>query len=110
MAQSQLQIDHLKQAIGKVVKIGPDFLSKKISPEDMTHAMVNSVQEYKNQSELNGGFTPHSAQAEELLNVLKEIKGCGSGYLAKRCDADCVARTITFLVDEFGENVLVNKK
>lgn len=44
----------------------------------------------------------HGAEAERLHEVLRELYGCGTGFQADRCDAACVARTITYMVDEFG--------
>ena len=37
----------------------------------------------------------------ELRAVFSEIYGCGSGYLADRCDSDCVARTMVQILGEF---------
>ena len=98
-----LQVEQIQSAIQKVVAVGPDFLNKKVSADDMAHTMVNAVQDYAKQAEKEGAFQPKSNKAGELLEVIQEIMACGSGYLAQRCDADCVARTIATIVDEFPE-------
>ncbi|MCO5248748.1 MAG: hypothetical protein M9887_07370 [Chitinophagales bacterium] len=92
------EIKGMKEVIQKVVAVGSDFLSHKISPEKMTHTMVDAVDTYFQNV---GGVSTHSYEAQELIQVLMELKACGSGYLAQRCDAACVARTITFMVDNY---------
>lgn len=95
------QVAQIKDAINKVVTTGPDFLENKIPPEEMAHTMIQAVKDYAKTARENNMEKPESREAEELLPVLNEIYGCGSGFLADRCDADCVARTIDYLVKEF---------
>jgi len=98
------QVSQIREAISKVVAVGPDFLSKKIPADKMAHTMVKAVDDYAKKANQEGTLRPASNEARELLGVLQEIEGCGSGFLADRCDADCVARTITYILDEFSEN------
>lgn len=95
------QIKQIKSAIHKVVEIGPTFLSDKITADEMAHTMITAVKNYAEEAEKADQLKPKSDEAEELTEVLQEIMGCASGYLAQRCDAACVARTITYLVNEF---------
>lgn len=95
------QVSQMQKAIHKVVAIGLDFLSNKISAEDMTHTMVRAVKDYIELAEKEGYPKPQSEEAMELHQILGELYGCGSGYLANRCDADCVARTIQYMVENF---------
>ncbi len=99
----QVQVSQMRAAIDKVVAIGPDFLAKKIPAGKMAHTMVKAVEDYTEQAKKEGNSHPQSNEARELQEVLQEIAGCGSGFLADRCDADCVARTISYLVDEFSD-------
>jgi len=97
------QVSQIRAAINKVVAVGPDFLANKIPAEKMAHTMVKAVRDYARQAEKEAGIRPESNEALELLGVLQEINGCGSGFLAQQCDAACVARTITYILDEFPE-------
>lgn len=101
------QVSQIKEAIAKVVAVGPDFLAKKIAAPKMAHTMINAVEDYAKQAKEAGGTQPRSSEARELTQVLQEIMGCGSGFLADRCDSACVARTITYLVNEFSTEKLV---
>lgn len=95
------QVSQIRAAISKVVAAGPDFLAKKIPAEKMAHTMIKAVEDYAKQNGKGSHVHPKSNEARELLNVLDEVEGCGSGFLAQRCDADCVARTITYLLHEY---------
>lgn len=97
------QVSQIRDAINKVVAAGPDFLANKIPAEKMAHTMVKAVEDYAKQAQQEGNLRPKSNEAQDLLGVLQEIQGCGSGFLADRCDAACVARTITYIVNEFPE-------
>lgn len=97
------QVAQMKDVISKVVAIGPDFLDKKITADKMAHTMIDTVQEYAKRAEKEGTLKPKSNEAEELMSVLQELLGCGSGYLEQRCDAACVARTMTSMVNEFAK-------
>lgn len=103
------QVLQIRAAIGKVVQVGPDFLAKKIPAENMADTMVKAVDDYIKQAQQEGNIHPKSDEARELQGVLQEIAGCGSGYLAQRCDAACVARTITYIVDEFSDKAQVKE-
>ena len=94
------QVRQIRKAIHKVVEVGPDFLAKKISADQMAHTMIQAVDEYVKEAG-SEHLKPQSEEAQELMSVLAELRGCGSGFLANRCDAACVARTITYMVDEF---------
>lgn len=95
------QIAQMRDAIGKIVAVGPDFLAKKIPAEKMAHTMVSAIEHYAEQAKKHGSLQPKTNEARELMEVLGELMGCGSGFLEQRCDAACVARTITYIVNEF---------
>lgn len=101
--KKEQQVAQIKAAIDKVVAVGPDFLSNKIPAEKMAHTMINAVRDYVKQAEEENNLRPQSGEAEELQGVLQELNGCGSGFLAQRCDAACVARTITYVLGEFSD-------
>ncbi len=96
-------------ALSSVLEVGPEFLAGRVDADDMAHTMVRAVEEYasgegaRQQGSVNS--TPASVRrtVSELEAVLAEIYGCGSGYLAHRCDSDCVARTMTQIMGEFGD-------
>lgn len=100
------QVKDLKNAIAKVVAIGPEFLAKKIPPEEMAHTMINAVEDYVKKAKADNTLHPQTQEAANLQEALQELMGCGSGYLADRCDAACVARTINYMVKEFPEEKL----
>lgn len=89
----------MRTAIDRVVAQGPRFLQHEIDADQMAHLMVSAVADHEAQAE--GKPDDSSPEARALTKVLHELKTCGSGYLAGRCDADCVARTIRWLVGEF---------
>lgn len=95
------QIQQMKTAIAKVVAMGPDFLKNDISAYEMAHTMIQVVDDYWAEAERQGTLQAKNEEAGELMEVLAEIKGCGSGFLEKRCDAACVARTINFMLEKF---------
>jgi hypothetical protein len=74
--------------------------------------MVRAVQQYSDseQARQHSGLGPDadstgaaaSEAAQELHAALAEIYTCGSGYLADRCDSDCVVRTMVQIMGEFG--------
>ncbi|MCO5267704.1 MAG: hypothetical protein M9897_02270 [Brumimicrobium sp.] len=98
---SNIQIKDMQDAISKVVTISPEFLSHKISATQMAHTMIQAVEEYEKKAKQDGSLYPQSSEAEELLAILAELNGCGSGFLADRCDAACVARTITYVANKY---------
>ena len=89
-------------AIAQAVAVGPGFLRGDVDADLMTNTMVSAVRSYVEQERVAGSDgTPKSAEAQALQGTLSELMGCGSGYLAGRCDAACVARTMTQIVREF---------
>lgn len=97
------QSHRMHAAIAKVVAAGPSFLDGSIDADRMAHTMVDAVRDYARQEHASGSDgAPHSPEAAQLQQVLAELMACGSGYLAQRCDAACVARTINYMVHEFG--------
>lgn len=93
----------LRSTIDRVVTTGPTFLGGQIDADTMANAMVAAVTDYKSaQRKDSAGNRPGDPG---LQMVVREIYGCGAGYLAGMCDGACVARTITGLVDEFGDHV-----
>lgn len=97
------QIGRMRAAIDGIVAAGPNFLRGDIDADHMANAMVRGVRNYLEQERAAGSNgVPHDAEARELQEVLAELMTCGSGYLAGRCDAACVARTMTQVVGAFG--------
>ena len=93
----------MRAAVEQAVAVGPGFLRGDIDADRMANTMVQAVRGYAEQERASGGDgMPHSAEDQALQNVMAELMACGSGYLAGRCDAACVARTMTQIVDEFG--------
>lgn len=100
---SATQAARMRAAVDEAVAAGPDFLRGTIDADRMANTMVHAVRGYAESEKAAGGDgVPHDPQARELQNVLAELMACGSGYLAGRCDAACVARTMTQMVREFG--------
>ncbi len=91
--------DPARVAVDRVVQVGPSFLDGTIDADRMANTMVDAVRTWKAQREAVGDAVVTDPQLEM---VLREIYGCGAGYLRDMCDGACVARTITALVDEFG--------
>ncbi|WHZ20843.1 MAG: hypothetical protein OJF55_002992 [Rhodanobacteraceae bacterium] len=96
------QADRMRAAIDKAVAVGPGFLRGDVDAHHMANTMVGAVRDYVAKERAAGGDgMPHDDQARQLQNVLEELMTCGSGFLAGRCDAACVARTMTQMVREF---------
>lgn len=96
------QVGRMRAAIGAVVAVGPRFLKGDLDANHMANTMVHAVNNYVEQERAtNSAGGAQNTEARELDGVLRELLGCGSGYLAGRCDAACVARTITEVVREF---------
>lgn len=96
------QVWRMRTAIDTAVRFAPGFLRGEVDADRMANTMVGAVRTYVEQERAAGGDgQPHDVQARRLQNVLAELMGCGSGYLAGRCDAACVARTMTQMVREF---------
>ncbi len=107
----QGQAQRMQAALSPVLSIGPEFLSGRVDADDMAHTMVRAVEAYaeaervRQQASASREEDPVSLRrtVPELEAALAEIYGCGSGYLAHRCDSDCVARTMTQIMGEFGD-------
>jgi hypothetical protein len=100
---SATQTGRMRAAIAQAVAVAPAFLRGDIDADRMANTMVRAVHSYSEQEQAAGSDgTPRTAEAQQLQQVLIELMGCGSGYLANRCDAACVARTMTQMVQEFG--------
>lgn len=98
---SGTQTELMRAAIDQVVAVGPGFLRGDIDADRMAAIMLRAVSGYTDQERADPQRPP-DAEARALHHVLAELRVCGSGYLAGRCDAACVARTITEVVREFG--------
>ena len=97
------QVSRMRAAVEQAVAVGPGFLRGEVDADHMAHTMVQAVRTYAEQERAAGGDGgAHGADAEQLQDVLAELMACGSGYLAGRCDAACVGRTMTQMVREFG--------
>lgn len=102
-ALATAQARRMRAVIGQVVAIGPAFLRGDVDAMHMARAMVAAVRDYAEQERAAGGDgRPRDREAAALQPVLGELMACGSGFLAGRCDAACVARTMTAMVREFG--------
>lgn len=96
------QVARMHAAIEQAVAVAPGFLRGDVDAEHMAKTMVHAVHNYIEQERAVGSDgAPHDAEAKALQGTLAELMGCGSGYLAQRCDAACVARTMTQMVREF---------
>lgn len=101
--ETDTQAARMRAAITQAVAVGPGFLRGDIDAERMAKTMVQAVRAYAEQEAAAGGDgAAHGPEAEALKPVLAELMACGSGYLAGRCDAACVARTMTEMVHEYG--------
>jgi hypothetical protein len=100
---SESQADRIRAAVDSALAIGPGFLRGEVDADTMANTMVAAVDGYIGAEKADGrDGSPLDARSAELFPVLQELVTCGGGYLAGRCDADCVARTMTELVAEFG--------
>lgn len=96
------QAGRMHAAIAQAVAVAPAFLRGDVDADHMATTMVHAVRTYVEQEHAAGGDgAAHGAEAQELQPTLAELMACGSGYLAHRCDAACVARTMTQMVHEF---------
>lgn len=98
-------VEWMRAAIGQAVAVAPGFLRGDIDADHMTKTMVHAVRNYVEQEQAAGGHgNAQNAEAQTLQGTLDELRACGSGYLTGRCDAACVARTMTQVVHEFVPN------
>ena len=96
------QVGRMRSAVAQAVAVAPGFLRGDVDADHMTKTMVHAVNNYVAQERAAGSDgSPHGAEAQALQGTLAELMACGSGYLAGRCDAACVARTMTQIVHEF---------
>lgn len=113
MMEPAAQAQRMQAALTPVLLIGPDFIAGRHDADDMAHTMVRAVQEFvdgeraRQQASVPPDEDPAIAAAsrspQELQAALAEIYTCGSGYLADRCDSDCVVRTMVQIMGEFGD-------
>lgn len=97
------QVARMRAAVDQTVAVAPGFLRGEVDADHMAHTMVQAVRAYAEQERAGGGDgRAHGPEAKQLQDVLAELMACGSGYLAGRCDAACVGRTMTQMVREFG--------
>lgn len=89
----------MRAAVDSALASGPGFLRGEIDADTMATTMVRAAQGYAAREQTAGAAAadPRAAQWREAL---AELMTCGSGYLAGRCDADCVARTVAYLLGE----------
>ena len=96
------QAGRMRAAIAQAVAVAPGFLCGDVDADHMATTMVHAVRNYVAQQEAAGSNgAANDPEAEALQGALAELMACGSGYLAGRCDAACVARTMTQMVREF---------
>lgn len=55
---NDVQVSQIREAISNVVTLGPDFLAKKISAEEMARTMVKAVEEYIKKAKKMTTFSP----------------------------------------------------
>ncbi|KRE87510.1 hypothetical protein ASG75_05140 [Rhodanobacter sp. Soil772] len=97
------QAGRMRAAVDRAVAVGPGFLRGDIDADHMANTMVQAVRNYTEQEQAAGSDgVSRGAETQALQGVLTELMACGSGYLAGRYDAACVARTMTQIVHEFG--------
>lgn len=96
------QAGRMRAAIDQAVAIAPGFLRGDVDADRMAKTMVHAVRHYTDQEQAAGSDgAAQNAEAQALQGALAELLTCGSGFLAGRCDAACVARTMTQMVHEF---------
>lgn len=109
--ETATQADRMRTALAPVLEIGPDFLAGRQDADAMAHTMVGAVEGYVQSerarhsagtADTTADGAPPTRAVRELEAALVEVYSCGSGYLADRCDAACVTRTMTQIVEDFG--------
>lgn len=99
-------VENMRTAIDEAIIPGPDFLGGTVDADTMANHMVATVTGFRDkhlpelQKAGDDGLL-NRPEVAHLWQALGELYVCGSGYLADRCDADCVARTMTQMVHEF---------
>lgn len=106
------QTQRMQAALSPVLEIGPEFLAGRLDADSMAHTMVRAVQEYADGERarqhasaptVEDPAAAPGSRDQEFQAALAEIYTCGSGYLADRCDSDCVVRTMVQIMGEFGD-------
>ena len=98
------QAERMHAAIEQAVAVAPAFLRGDVDADHMARTMVQAVNTYLEQERAAGSNgNPQNQESRALQGTLAELMGCGSGYLAGRCDGACVARTMTQMAHEFEE-------
>lgn len=97
------QIERMRATVRRAVQVAPRFLKGEIDADHMANTMVGAVNDYAQAERAAGAEPIRGEEAETLAEVIRELRACGSGYLAGRCDGACVGRTMTYLLGEFGE-------
>ena len=96
------QTGRMRAAVEQAVGVAPSFLRGDVDADHMAKTMVHAVRNCAEQERAAGSDgAPQGVEAQALHGALAELMTCGSGYLAGRCDAACVARTMTQMVHEF---------
>lgn len=99
---SATQLEQMQTAVDSGVKLGPRFLAGEVDADEMAKSMVAAVEGYVAAAKSDGfELLPDGREYAHLGMALQELIACGGGYLAGRCDADCVARTMTQMTREF---------
>ncbi len=110
-------VAQLRSALSPVVTVGRDFLAGRVDVNSMTSTMVRAVREYYEAENAHSNSADHAGEpvagpptaeaarreSRELQAALAEVHTCGSGFRAQRCDADCVVRTMSQIVQDFGD-------
>lgn len=82
------QAARLRAAVDQAVVVGRDFVRGAVDADHMAHAMTQAVSNYVAREQAAGrDLKPQDAATMQLTEALAELKTCGSGYLAGRCDA-----------------------
>lgn len=99
---AEAQLGRLREAITTAVRLGPTFLAGSVDAVAMANTMLGAVRTYVAAEHTDGrDGSPVGPESKQLYPVLQELVACGGGFLAGRCDAACVGRTMTELVHEF---------
>lgn len=99
------QTGRMRAAVEQAVAVAPSFLRGEIDADRMAKTMVQAVRSYfEEEQSADRHRTPLNEEGQSLQGALNELMACGSGYLAGQCDAACVARTMTQMVQEFPAN------
>lgn len=108
--QTRTEIAHA--ALVPVLKVTPDFLAGRLHADAMTDTMIAAARTYREEGLRLPGDGADAERVEavtpkeqDLDAVMKELYVCGTGYQAGRCEADCVERTMSHVMAQFGHLV-----